>query len=178
MFFLRRTSLFNPPRKKMLHIAPEGIFAKVFSKVDNIDYLTGDILNTRAMVKIDITDIKYPDDSFEVVYCSHVLEHVLDDRKAMREFWRVLKPSGWAVLQVPITAVKTHEDPSITDPAERERVFGQRDHVRSYGPDYKERLVEAGFVVELVNATEIVSESELERWRIQRNEDVFYCTKS
>lgn len=178
VFFQRKTNLFNSPLKKMLHIAPEPMFAKIFSNTDSINYISGDLLNPDAMVIMDVTDIKYPDNSFDVIYCSHVLEHVLDDRKAMREFWRVLKPSGWAVLQVPITAANTHEDSSITDPVERERVFGQWDHVRRYGPDYKERLVEAGFVVEQIEASQIVSERELERLRINRSEDVFYCTKS
>jgi SAM-dependent methyltransferase len=97
-------------------------------------------MNPRAMVRMDITDIQYPKDTFDVIYCSHVLEHVVDDRKAMREFHRVLRPDGWALLLVPITVEKTFEDPSVTDPEERLSVFGQEDHVRCYGPDYVERL--------------------------------------
>jgi SAM-dependent methyltransferase len=178
LFFDKHSALFSPPRKKMLHVAPEPIFEKKFSRSENIDYLTADLANPRAMVKMDITDIRYPDNSFDVIYCSHVLEHVLDDRKAMREFRRVLKPSGWAVLQVPINAEKTFEDPSITDPAERERVFGLRSHVRRYGPDYEERLKEAGFLVKRISATDIVSEKDMERMRISNAEAVFYCTKA
>ena len=94
---------------------------------------------------MDISDIQYGDNTFDVIYCSHVLEHVPDDRKAMREFWRVLKIGGWAVLQVPIVSDVTFEDPSVTGPKERERLFGQRDHVRRYGPDYRDRLVDVGF---------------------------------
>jgi ubiquinone/menaquinone biosynthesis C-methylase UbiE len=89
---------------------------------------------------MDITDIQYPDNTFDVIYCSHVLEHVPDDRKAMREFARVLKPEGWAVFMVSLSEEHTIEDPSITSPAERERLFGQHDHVRRYGPDFKDRL--------------------------------------
>ena len=108
-------------------------------------------------MKMDIMDIQYPDESFDVIYCSHVLEHVPDDRKAMREFRRVLKRGGWAILLVPITAGKTHEDPSITEPAERLRVFGQEDHVRIYGPDYVDRLREAGFAVTETRVPDLVS---------------------
>src|SRR5262249_12426105 len=84
----------------------------------------------------------------------HVLEHVPDDRRAMREFYRVLKPGGWAILLVPITVERTFEDPAVVDPAERLRLFGQEDHVRRYGPDYGDRLSEAGFAVSGVNVSE------------------------
>lgn len=91
----------------------------------NDGYLTADLSNPKAMVKMDITDIQYPDESFDVIYCSHVLEHVPDDRKAMQEFFRVLKKDGWAVLLVPIVGELTFEDPSIVDPVERTKIFGQ-----------------------------------------------------
>lgn len=117
----------------MLHVAPEPSFGVIFSKSKYIDYLSADLYDKSVMVKMDITDIQYPENYFDIIFCSHVLEHVLDDKKAMREFLRVLKPTGWAVLQVPIMAMKTIEDPSITDPDERLRVFGQHDHVRRYG---------------------------------------------
>jgi ubiquinone/menaquinone biosynthesis C-methylase UbiE len=104
-------------------------------------------LHSPAMVKMDITNIQFPDETFDVVYCSHVLEHVPDDRKAMREFYRVLKSNGWAVLLVPIIVEKTFEDPSIDKPKDRLRLFGQSDHVRKYGRDYVDRLRESGFSV-------------------------------
>ena len=97
------------------------------------------------MEQMDVMDISYPDETFDVIYCSHVLEHVTDDRQAMREFHRTLKPDGWAILNVPITTEVTFEDPAIESATERERVFGQIDHVRCYGPDYVNRLARAGF---------------------------------
>jgi len=106
------------------------------------------------MVKMDITDIQYPDASFDAIICNHVLEHVPDDRRAMRELYRVLKPGGWAILQVPYSEQITQsiEDPSITTPEARARVFGQEDHVRIYAKeDYLTRLEEAGFRMELLN---------------------------
>lgn len=130
------------------------------------------------MVKMDITDIQFPPETFDVVYCSHVLEHVPDDRKAMREFWRVLKPGGWAILNVPVIDKETFEDFSITDPDERERVFGKDDHVRLYGPDYADRLREAGFVVTVVSPGDMCSATEIRRFGLTPAAgDVYFCTK-
>ena len=112
--------------------AKRGEFERLLKKQLGSGYLTSDIRHPRAMVKMDITDIQYPDNPFDVIYCSHVLEHVPDDRRALSEFYRILKPTGWAILLVPIIAEKTFEDPSITDPSERLKLFGQADHVRGY----------------------------------------------
>lgn len=176
LFLNRKTNLFDPPFKKMLHVAPEPIFMLRFKKSKNVDYLSADLYDPNAMVKMDITDIQYPDNSFDVIFCSHVLEHVMDDKKAMREFLRVLKPDGWAILQVPIMAEKTIEDPTITDPQERLRVFGQYDHVRRYGKDYKDRLEETGFNVKIVSANDIASKQEIEKMRLAS--EIYFCTKS
>ncbi len=131
------------------------------------------------MEVMDIHDIQYPDDVFDVIYCSHVLEHVADDRQAMREFYRVLKPNGWAILMVPITADKTFEDPFLTDPAERLRLFGQEDHVRRYGPDFADRIQEAGFRVEIVGASDLMHEHQIRRMAVNESMtgEVFHCTK-
>ena len=112
-----------------------------------MDYLSIDLAEGAAMVRMDVTNLGLPDDSFDVIYCSHVMEHIPDDRRAMRELHRVLRPGGWAVLQVPILRETTFEDSSVTAPEDRERVFGQWDHVRVYGRDYVHRLSEAGFDV-------------------------------
>src|SRR6185503_7695510 len=101
-------------------------------------------------------------ESFDVIYCSHVLEHVPDDRLARSQLRRGLKRAGWAVLLVPITAAQTIEDPTVTDPAERERLFGQHDHVRRYGPDYVDRLRDAGFSVSETNASDMFNDSEMQ----------------
>jgi SAM-dependent methyltransferase len=130
------------------------------------------------MIKMDITNIDYPDQSFDVIYCSHVLEHVQDDRKAMREFYRVLKTTGWAILLVPITAEKTLEDPSLVGPEERLRVFGQADHVRRYGPDYVDRLREAGFSVQVTKVNDLVQNDEAIRLGLTSAAgEIHFCTK-
>ena len=130
------------------------------------------------MVQMDITRIQFPDDTFDVIYCSHVLEHVPEDRQAMREFHRVLKPGGWTVLQVPVTVDVTFEDPTVTDPAERKRLFGQNDHVRRYGPDYRDRLVGAGFTVQAIPCTSQFSEREIRKYGLDRTENVYLCRKA
>lgn len=157
MFFKKKTDLFDRRSKKVLHIAPEGCFSGRLGDRLRGEYVTGDLLDPSVMVKVDVTDMNFPDNSFDVVYCSHVLEHVPDDRKAMREFFRVLKPGGWAILLVPITVEKTIEDPTLEDPAKRLALFGQEDHVRRYGNDYENRLREAGFVVSVFTAKDFIS---------------------
>ena len=130
------------------------------------------------MVKMDITNIDYPDQSFDVIYCSNVLEHVQDDRKAMREFYRTLKSNGWAILLVPITVEETYEDPSIIEPKERLKVFGQEDHVRRYGPDFADRLREAGFSVEVTEVNDLVQNNEAVRMGLTpASGEIYYCTK-
>lgn len=180
LFFQRYTNLFDSNNKKMLHIAPEYCIQRRLTRIKNIDYLNADISKPSAMVKMDITDILYPDNTFDVIYCSHVLEHILDDRKAMRELYRVLTDKGWAVLQVPIINAKTtYEDPSITDPNARNKAFGHPDHVRCYGgEDYKQRLIDAGFNVKCIKPIEFVSQEEIQNMRINSKEDIFFCTKS
>ena len=143
-------------RATVLHVAPEyGILSRLRA-CKTIHYVGVDLVpdnyrGTAEVARCDITAIDYGDQSFDLVICSHVLEHIPDDRLAMRELFRVLKPSGTAILQVPISASlqRTVEDPHLTDPKERERRFGQYDHVRIYGADYPARLCEAGFVVEI-----------------------------
>ena len=178
LFVKRKTNLFDGKSKIMLHIAPEECFESKLKQQLSNNYLTADLLDPRAMRKIDITDIDFPDQSFDVIYCSHVLEHVQDDRKAMREFYRILKCDGWAILLVPITAERTFEDPSITDPEERLKVFGQNDHVRRYGTDYVNRLTEAGFSVRIIQVKDVVQDDESIRMGLTSGSgDIYFCTK-
>jgi SAM-dependent methyltransferase len=128
---------------------------------------------------MDITDIPLDDGSFDMIVCSHVLEHVPDDRKAMRELFRVLRPGGWAVLQSPLDPARPHtyEDWSITAPQERQRAFGQHDHVRIYGRDYGDRLEEAGFRVERVNHLARLGPAAAVRYGLPAQEDIYVCHK-
>ncbi|GAB4245815.1 MAG: hypothetical protein Tsb0034_24530 [Ekhidna sp.] len=123
---------------------------KRFEDLENLEYISGDIESPLAKIKMDIHDIPLEDNSVDVIFCNHVLEHVADDKKALSEIRRVLRPGGWAILQIPFfhpIPDSTYEDASITDPLEREKVFGQDDHVRLYGKDYPERLANVGFKV-------------------------------
>jgi SAM-dependent methyltransferase len=157
MFFQRKTDLLDGRPKRLLHFAPERAIASRLRTIGNLDYVTADLFDPNASISVDITNMpSVPDASFDFLYCSHVLEHVADDRKAIKECARVLKPEGRAVFMVPITANVTYEDPSITDPRERERLFGQHDHVRRYGPDLLGRLQAGGFDVRVFSATEVV----------------------
>jgi SAM-dependent methyltransferase len=178
LYFNKRTNLFDAGTIRMLHIAPEKCFENRLKKRLGENYVTADLLNPRAMVKMDIMDIKFPNESFDVIYCSHVLEHVSDDRQAMREFYRVLKPKGWAILLVPITVEKTFEDPSIVDPQERLKVFGQEDHVRRYGTDYTERLREAGFKVSITRVFDLLEKEDAILMGITpASGEIYLCTK-
>jgi SAM-dependent methyltransferase len=173
----KKTNLFDNSNKSLLHVAPEPFFEKKFRRIPNLDYLSADLYSPKVMVKMDITDIQYPDNYFSAIYCSHVLEHVEEDRKALAELYRVLKEEGWAILEVPLSADKTYEDPSIKDPAGREQVFGQRDHVRLCGPDYIERMREAGFKTETILSGDLLTSDECLKMGIQPDRILFFCRK-
>jgi hypothetical protein len=178
LFLKEWTNLFDGRPKRLLHVAPEPTLGKLFQGVAGIDYLSSDYAPGRAMIQMDITDIDMPDGSFDVVICNHVLEHVSDDRKAMCEFVRILRPGGWAILQVPMTAsAVTYEDPSITSPEEREKAFGQWDHVRLYGQDYVERLRLSGFVVNGDSYVQDMPTNRRVRFGLDPTEKVYYCKK-
>lgn len=178
LYFARRTNLFDGRPKRVLHVAPERCFEGPLRQRLGAGYLTADLLDPGAMEQMDITNIRHPDESFDVIYCSHVLEHVPDDRQAMRELRRVLKQDGWAVLLVPITAERTIEDPTVTDPRERERAFGQHDHVRRYGPDYADRLREAGFDVLATEVPDLLERRDLIRMGLARSgAPIYHCKR-
>jgi ubiquinone/menaquinone biosynthesis C-methylase UbiE len=143
-----------------------------------INYVSGDLNPLVADRKIDITDISFENDYFDFIICNHVLEHIQDDRKAMNELFRVLKPSGEAVLQVPISKYnkKTFEDVTIIDPEGREKYFGQKDHVRIYGKDYKERLESVGFKVELYDIKNELNIKNIRKYGFNKDE-ILYISK-
>ncbi|MEO6629097.1 MAG: class I SAM-dependent methyltransferase [Aquihabitans sp.] len=176
LYFALRTDLFTAPAR-LLHIAPEPTISAHLQMIDHLDYLSADLDVSSAMVEMDITDIDRPDASFDVIYASHVLEHVPDDLQAMRELRRVLRPDGWAVLQVPVFGATTIEDPTITDPVERNRLFGQHDHVRMYGNDgeYQRRLTAAGFDVTVVPLARELGPDVTRRHRLLDTEDIYFC---
>ena len=148
LYCLSKTEIFRAP-SRLLHIAPEQCMANVLMAHANIDYVSADLESPNAMVRMDLTALALPERSFDAIICNHVLEHVADDAAAMRELYRVLKPGGWAILQVPISLSldATYEDFSIKTASGREEAFGQNDHVRIYAKDYETRLSRACFEV-------------------------------
>ena len=137
---------------RLLHVAPEVALMRKFSRIyakQPADYVTADLESPLADLHFDIQHIPLEDESFDVVICNHIMEHVEDDRLAMREILRIMRKGGWGVILSPVDLQRetTFEDDTITDEAERTRIFGQYDHRRIYGRDYAERLREAGFEV-------------------------------
>jgi SAM-dependent methyltransferase len=177
LFLREQTNVFTG-RLRVLHFAPERCFRKTFAKLPNLEYLTADLEPEKVTLAMDITAIPASGETFDVILCSHVLEHVSDDRQAMREMHRVLKPGGWAVIMVPMDwdRARTLEDPSIVSPEERERMFRQPDHVRLYGHDVKERLESAGFSVAVHRSKDLGMEA-VRRYALSRRDQLYYCTK-
>jgi len=177
--YLKNTTNILYENLKILHIAPERNLQKVLMSNPNINYLSAGINAPLAMVKMDIANIEYEDNLFDVIICNHVLEHIQDDRKAMSELYRVLVPCGRAILQVPISLSlnKTYEDARVSTPEEREKVFGQSDHVRIYARDYKNRLEKVGFSVKVYNLTEEFGESLTHKYGLLKDENIYICSK-
>lgn len=182
LIYLFLTNLFSKqePKKriKLLHIAPERNLQKFLSEQKNIDYTSADLDSPLAQVKMDITNINYPKNYFDFIICNHVLEHIEDDKKAMSELYRVLKPKGKAILQVPISLkIKKTIEENIKDPKMRQEKFGQWDHVRLYGEDYKNRLKECDFKVKLNNFAHLLDKKIAERYSINQKEIIYLCKK-
>jgi SAM-dependent methyltransferase len=167
--FLDRHGDVVRPGMDVLHVAPERALQRRLRQLPEARYLSGDLASPLADVRLDVTELQFSDESFDLVVCNHVLEHVPDDRRAMRELHRVLRPGGVAILLVPdVRSDETFEDPSVTDPDERQRLFGQDDHVRVYGWDYLDRLRDAGFEMEVVRMAESLEPEEIEHHRLRK----------
>ena len=166
-------------RLRLLEVAPRWALARRLQSMANIDYAGVDLVRHGPEVTRigDVTALPLESDSFDALICIHVLEHVVDDRRAIAELFRVLRPGAWALITVPLRLdLPTHEDPSVTDPAERERQFGERSHVRFYGADLPERLRAVGFVVTLDPASEI-DPATRSRHGLREDENVLHCLK-
>jgi SAM-dependent methyltransferase len=174
--------LFESKEKiNILHIAPDDCLFSVFhKKINHQNYVCGDKFEEgysygKQTIHMDITHTDCEDNSFDLIICNHVLEHIPDDKKAMKELYRILKPGGKAILQVPISTVlaETYEDFSIKNPVDRERIFGQKNHCRIYGQDYGKRLEETGFVFSPVN----ISSSKYRKMGLDEREDILLGEK-
>lgn len=166
-------------KKKVLHFAPEQAFYKLFRNQKNIDYTTTDLFSPLADVKADICDLPFADNSYDIIFCNHVLEHIPDDIKAMQELYRVLKPGGMGVFQIPQdrSRAKTFSDDSITNQKERATIFGQYDHVRIYGKDYFDTLRSIGFTVIEEDYTRQIAPELVEKYCLAQGEVIPICYK-
>jgi SAM-dependent methyltransferase len=164
------------PQTKLLHFAPEVSLTRPIRRLHNVDYMSVDIVEDVALMKADIQNLPFGDAEFDVIVCSHVLEHIPDDARAMGELHRVLRQDGVAYVMVPqdFDRDTTFEDHTITDPIERERAFGQDDHVRMYGRDFTDRLARAGFDVQSRRTHEI-ADPETVRLGDLRDEVIYVC---
>lgn len=170
LWLLNETDFFMS-KKKVLHMAPEQCFLKRFKKLKH-DITTSDLNSPIADVKADITNLPFKDNTFDIIFCNHVLEHIPDDTKAMQELHRVLKSGGMGILQVPqdLNRATTFEDDTITDPKERAKIFGQYDHVRIYGRDYFKKLRSVGFRVKEIDYTKDLAAELVDKYRLANGE--------
>lgn len=155
--------MFDGRSKEVLHFAPEPCLEPLLRDELGKGYHTADIARADVDVQLDVTRLALPSQSLDVVICSHVLEHVPDDRRAMSEIHRVLSDAGWALVIVPVRVKATIEDPSVDTPEQRLRVFGQSDHVRLYGPDIVDRLTAVGLDVETHRPSDMFSDRDMTR---------------
>ena len=178
--YLKNETNFFTANLKVLHFAPEQAFYKRFKKMKNLDYITTDLESPLADIKADICSLPFDDNSFDFILCNHVLEHIPDDSKAMQELYRVLKPNGMGVFQIPqdLSREITFEDDSITDKKERAKIFGQYDHVRVYGRDYFDKLRSFGFKVDEVDYTSTLSEADITKYCLAKGEIIPVVYKS
>ena len=178
--YLQRETQLLQGGGRLLHIAAEKQLQRILCQVPGLQYMTADIERPRNQLRMDLVAIPCADNSFDAILCNHVLEHVSDDAIAMAELRRVLKPTGFAILQVPIAPDLTHtaEDPNLSSPAQREQAYGQADHVRLYGRDYPERLKAAGFQVECFSPTETYGSELVYKYGLLPQEVLYVCRKS
>jgi len=181
MYFENKTNLYKQPLK-LLHIAPEDIFFNRFKKEKNIDYYPVDIypkLYPKGTKYFDLLNPGPGLNKYDVIICNHVFQYIEEDKKAMSNIYALMKSGGWGIMQVPINGKNptTHEDASITDPLERLKAFGLKEHVRYYGLDYANRLREAGFKVIVDDYTAEFSDKDNYKYGFWKADAVYYCTK-
>lgn len=166
--------------RSLLHFAPEYAIERRLRERTDLRYVTTDLDPTKGELVLDLEALDLPDGAFDAVLCSHVLEHVSDDARAMRELRRIVAPGGWALVMVPIDQGRafTYEDPSITTPDGRRDAFWQEDHVRLYAPDVADRLAAAGFAVERVQAGEALGPPVVLRHGLLAGEELHLCSVS
>lgn len=177
--FLKQHTNFFTDDMKVLDIAPTPFLQSRWIRRKNLEYISLDVSSPEAMLYSDVTRLAIKQGSFDCFLCYHVLEHVPDDAAALHELYRILKPGGWAIIQSPVDykREKTFEDPQAS-PEDRSRLFGQKDHVRIYGRDYKDRLGSAGFLVDVIEMKDIIEEKNITFYGLLKDEKIYYCRKN
>ena len=177
--YLKNETSFFKAKLKVLHFAPESALMNQFKKLKNLSYDTIDLNSPIADIKADICDLPFLDNSYDFILCNHVLEHIIDDNKAMKELYRVLNKNGIGIFQVPMDYNRdtTFEDFSVTNKKERNKLFGQYDHVRIYGLDFFDRLQKAGFSVERCEYTSKLSKEDIINFCLPKKEIIPICRK-
>jgi SAM-dependent methyltransferase len=178
LYLKNETDFFTAP-KKVLHFAPEQAFYKLFRNQKNLEYITTDLNSPLADVKADICSLPFKDNEFDVILCNHVLEHIPDDTKAMQELYRILKPGGMGIFQIPqeLSRAVTYADDTITDAKQRAEIFGQYDHVRIYGRDYFDKLRSIGFTVVEEDYTSKIAPGLVAKYCLAKGEIIPVCFK-
>lgn len=180
LYLKNETELFSR-KMKLIHFSPENCLRKVFEKQNNIEYVTADLERADVDFKADMTKLPFKDNTYDAIICIHVLEHIVDDETALKELLRILKPGGWALIQVPMKTGKTFEDLSITDPEARLKNFGQSDHVRLYGEDFGEILISSGFRTKRLAYAQKFGDREIDYYRLlpddKKTEYFYQCFK-
>jgi SAM-dependent methyltransferase len=179
-FYLRRELNISAASRRILHVAPERAIRSVLGSLRSGSYVTIDVKQPTVSARADLARLPFPDAAFNIIICSHVLEHIPNDVACMAEMQRVLTASGRALIMVPVKRQlsATLEDPSLTDPDERLAVYGHREHVRYYGSDVADRLRTAGFAVDEVDMVDHLAPGEAERAVVRPGELIYVCRHS
>ncbi|GIW56809.1 MAG: type 11 methyltransferase [Nitrospiraceae bacterium] len=178
LYLVRQLDVLRSPPQRLLHVAPERCLQDLLKAAIGKGYLAVDLQRSNVTASMDVTSLALRSASIDAVYCSHVLEHVPDDRRAISEFFRVLKPGGWAAIMVPVKGERTLDASDLRDPLQREKLFGQHDHVRQYGRDIVMRLAMPGFQVSTIEPADICSPSEITRWGLtEASGAIYFCVK-
>ena len=178
--YLERETNFINNTIKVLHVAPEQVFYQKFKTFTHWEYTTTDLYSPLAEIKADLCELPFQDNYYDLILCNHVLEHIPEDQKAMQEMYRVLKPGGTLIAQVPLeeNRTQTFEDNSITDKATRTEIFGQYDHVRIYGTDYYTRLESVGFDSHAIDFLKKLTSQEKQKFALPYSEKIPIAIKN
>jgi SAM-dependent methyltransferase len=182
LFYIKNETDLLTAKRKLLHFAPENSLLPILKRAKNLDYYSADINPDYADLQIDITDIPFPDDTFDYIICAHVLGYVPDEKKAVEEMYRVLKPDGIVLVQTLMNLDNPHtfETPDADTPAKRLQYYSEDDVIRLHGMDVAERLQAGGFLVETIDYRKAMGEEIYQRYSLGdgKRELIFKCMRA